>query len=45
VEFGEPVPVAARREAAEESGCDPGELTLTSLLTSEAFRIPTPAGT
>jgi 8-oxo-dGTP diphosphatase len=29
VEFGEPVPAAARREAAEETGCDPGELTLT----------------
>ena len=29
VEFGEPVGQAARREAAEESGCDPGELTLT----------------
>ena len=29
VEFGEPVPAAARREAAEESGCDPGELILT----------------
>ena len=29
VEFGEPVGQAARREAAEESGCDLGELTLT----------------
>ena len=29
MEFGEPVAAAARREAAEESGCDPGELALT----------------
>ena len=29
VEFGEPVTEAARREAAEESGCDVGELALT----------------
>jgi len=29
VEFGEPVAAAARREAAEESGCDPGDLVLT----------------
>jgi 8-oxo-dGTP diphosphatase len=29
VEFGEPVIAAARREAAEESGCDLGELALT----------------
>jgi 8-oxo-dGTP diphosphatase len=29
VEFGEPVEQAARREAAEESGCDAGELVLT----------------
>jgi 8-oxo-dGTP diphosphatase len=29
VDFGEPITAAARREAAEESGCDPGELTLT----------------
>ena len=34
VEFGEPVERAACREAAEESGCDPGELTLT-----EAYEI------
>jgi len=31
VEFGEPVEQAARREAVEESGCDPGELTLTGV--------------
>jgi 8-oxo-dGTP diphosphatase len=29
VEFGEPVVAAARREAAEESGCDVGDLVLT----------------
>lgn len=29
VDFGEPVAAAARREAAEESGCDVGDLTLT----------------
>jgi len=29
VEFGEPIAAAARREALEESGCDPGELSLT----------------
>jgi ADP-ribose pyrophosphatase YjhB (NUDIX family) len=29
VEFGEPIATAARREAVEESGCDPGELSLT----------------
>jgi 8-oxo-dGTP diphosphatase len=29
VEFGEPVEQAARREAAEESGCEVGELVLT----------------
>ncbi len=29
VEFGEPIPEAARREAAEESGCEVGELRLT----------------
>ncbi len=29
VEFGEPIAAAARREAAEESGCDPGDLALT----------------
>ena len=29
VEFGEPVAAAARREPAEECGCDPGELALT----------------
>jgi 8-oxo-dGTP diphosphatase len=29
VEFGEQVAEAARREALEESGCDPGELVLT----------------
>ena len=29
MEFGEPVAAATRREAAEESGCDPGGLTLT----------------
>ena len=29
VEFGEPIEQAARREAAEECGSDPGELVLT----------------
>lgn len=29
MEFGEPVAEAARREAAEESGCELGELALT----------------
>jgi 8-oxo-dGTP diphosphatase len=29
VEFGEPVAEAARREVEEESGCQPGNLTLT----------------
>src|SRR5205085_2396532 len=42
VEFGEPVAAAARREAAEESGCDPGELTLTGLLTGETFAPSSP---
>jgi 8-oxo-dGTP diphosphatase len=31
VEFGEPVRQTARREAAEESGCDVGELVLTGV--------------